>query len=200
MINKIKEYCEKDINSIIEIGSAHGHDADYLAKEFKVNPKNVHIFEPRKNAYNNIKKQYPQYNTYNIAVSNFSGSDVEFFVDSINGEISSLLYREINKEIYEGGETIFVEVETFKNFCKKNNIEEMDLVKIDTEGCTFEVLSGFEDLVDKVKVFHLESENIHFWKNQKLTNDVLSLIPNFELKYSTDFDQTDLILVNKYLK
>ena len=36
MIEKINQYYKKPIFSIIEIGSAHGKDADYLAKTFNV--------------------------------------------------------------------------------------------------------------------------------------------------------------------
>ena len=36
-----------------------------------------------------------------------------------------------------------------------------------------------------------------FWKNQKLTKDILNLMPNFNLVFSTDGEQKDLILINK---
>jgi len=197
MIEIIKNYYTKPINSIIEIGSAHGKDADYLAKTFNINNNNVHIFEPRPEAFAFIKSQYPQYKIYNIALSNFTNSNVRFNVDCQSGEMSSLLYRERNRELYDHGHTLYVNVDTFKNFSDKNNIDSMDLVKIDTEGCTYEVLCGFEEYVNKVKVFHLECENIEFWSNQKFTKDVLEMLSNFELVFTSSNEQEDLILINK---
>ena len=197
MIEKINQYYKKPIFSIIEIGSAHGKDADYLAKTFNVDSNNVHIFEPRPDACALIKSQYPQYKIYEIAVSNFSNSKVKFNVDCQSGEMSSLLYRERNRDLYDYGHTLYVNVDKFKNICDKNNINSIDLVKIDTEGCTYEVLCGFEEIINKVKVFHLECENIEFWKDQRFTKDVLGLLKDFQLVFTTNNEQDDLILINK---
>lgn len=194
MIEKIKEHFSGPINSIIEIGSAHGKDADYLCKTFSVDPKNVHIIEPRPDAYNFIKEQYPQYNVYQLALSNYSAKNVSFNIDGISGEISSLRERQGEENFYV--DKISVTVDTFKQFCSKNKITSMDLVKIDVEGCTYEVLQGFGDLIHKVAVFHLECETVLFWKDQKLKSDILNLLPNFTLVFNTEHVQEDLILIN----
>lgn len=196
-VEKIKEFFQGKIESIVEIGSADGIDADYLAKEYQVDPKSVHIIEPRPNAANEILSRYSQYNVHCLAISNYNSDLVKFNVRSAGGEEgSSLLARHNDPDFYD--KEINVKVRTFETFAIENKIKSVDLVKIDVEGCTYEVIQGFGPLIDAVKVFHLEVENTTCWSDQKLKEDILPLFSNlFEIVYSPGTYQEDLILINK---
>lgn len=197
-VEKIPQYFKGKINSVLEIGSADGDDAHYLAQHYGVNPDQVHIVEPRPNAAISISQKYPAYKVYEVAISNYNADSIDFNLAE-DQEISSLLPRSRDNELYTS--SIKVKVRTFKQLAKESEINSFDLVKIDTEGCTFEVLQGFEDLLSKVKVFHLEVEKIDFWKNQKLKDEIVNLLSaNFDIVYSSNLDQEDLILVNKNWK
>lgn len=191
----VKNFTGK-IESVLEIGSADGDDANFLAEEYGVDPTNVHIVEPRPNAVQFIKSKYPNYNVYEVAISNYDQDSVSFNLAE-DEEISSLLSRSRDNHLYVN--SIQVRVMKFSSLAKERNIDSFDLVKIDTEGCTFEVLQGFEDLINKVKVFHIEVEKTDFWKNQKLKNEVLSLLTGFTIVYSNELEQEDIILVNNSL-
>ena len=191
----VKNFTGK-IESVLEIGSADGDDANFLAEEYGVDPKNVHIVEPRPNAVQFIKSKYPNYNVYEVAISNYDQDSVSFNLAE-DEEISSLLSRSRDNHLYVN--SIQVRVMKFSSLAKERNIDSFDLVKIDTEGCTIEVLQGFEDLINKVKVFHIEVEKTDFWKNQKLKNEVLSLLTGFTIVYSNELEQEDIVLVNNSL-
>jgi len=194
---KIVDLIQMPINSILEVGSADGIDANYLACQYNIEPRNVHIVEARPDAAKKISEKYPDYVTHNVAISNYNSESSEFYVRDIGlEEGSSLRLRENDESFY--AKLISVKVRTIESLANENNIEAFDLIKIDTEGCAFEAVQGLGKLLDKVKAIHIEVENVNFWKGQKRKDDVLSLFPkNFELIYSSGGDQEDLLLINQ---
>ena len=61
-------------------------------------------------------------------------------------------------------------------------LDEIDLVKIDVEGATYEVLESFGSDINKLKFIHLEAEYVQFWQNQKLYSDVSNLLLGYGFK------------------
>lgn len=198
-VEKILHFFAGEIESVVEIGSADGIDADYLAKAYKVDPRKVHIIEPRPEAVCTIKLDYPYYNVYDLALSNYDGEAVPFNIRPAGMEEgSSLLLRHNEPDFYVN--SINVKVRKFETFIQENSISSFDLIKVDVEGCAYEVIQGFGELINNVKIFHIEVENVVCWENQRLRTDVLSLFPsNFELVYSPGEYQEDLILINRNL-
>ena len=54
--------------------------------------------------------------------------------------------------------------------------DEYDLVKIDVEGLTYEVLESFGDNLRKIKMIHTEAEYSEVWEGQKLYSDLCDLL------------------------
>lgn len=171
-----------DINftTIIEVGSRDGKDADELKKAFDINNINVHIIEPNPICVENIKKDYHNYNTHEVAFSDRNGiaefnqintDDVE-----ING-VSSLLYREKYELPFLNLNKIIVKTQTAADFFNKHSIKDC-IVKIDVEGFTYQVLHGFGEHLKKVKALHIETEGEIVWENQKTSHDVFHLLNN----------------------
>lgn len=52
-------------------------------------------------------------------------------------------------------------------FCKENG-GYPNVVKIDIEGCSLEVLTSFGEYISGVDIFHIESEKIQYFKDQHL--------------------------------
>ena len=52
----------------------------------------------------------------------------------------------------------------------------LEIIKIDAEGCTLEVLRGMGSLLDTVSVMHLETESREYFKGQHLHGDVVDFI------------------------
>ncbi len=178
----IKEWCDIiDMHNtftpriIMEIGSMDGADADEIAKRYNV--EEVHIVEAHKEFAANIRAYYPDYNIYPVAASNVTEDGLFHAVisSSNNKGVSSLLERdELLFPSYEtdGFEPQEVNVMRMDCLCDAAGIEEIDMLKIDVEGLTYEVLTGFGELLWFVKSLHIEAEHTQVWKNQKLYSDI----------------------------
>jgi FkbM family methyltransferase len=181
MINKYVEIL-KDLNFnptvILEIGSRDGHDAHYFKEQFNIENKDVYIVEPNPLMVTTIKEQYPNYTVFDVAISSTEGTAE--FNQVIGGGmnpigVSSLLIRTDN--FYDRFETNKITVKTVKGSSILDSInKDIDICKIDVEGLTYEVLESFGESINKIKSFHLETEHVMLWENQKLHNDVCELM------------------------
>jgi FkbM family methyltransferase len=172
-----KEYIDSPSPTVFDIGSRDGDDAHFMAES--LGASNVYIFECHPTCFYRIKNKYPQYNNIKIAVSNFTGestfnsvmtNDIELGVSSLKDRYDDWYkVRDVNK--------ITVNVDTMKNLIDKHNIElPIDLVKIDVEGCSYEVLEGFGEYLQQVKMIHVEVEEYQIWEEQKLASDVSTIL------------------------
>jgi len=109
----------------------------------------IYAFEPVVSLYKSLVDNFDTENmhTYNIALSNFQGSETFYFYPKDTGK-SGFYDREILRTMCKlQPEEITVEVDTLDIFCEKNNITHIDFLKIDTEGEEFRVLSGAYNLL-----------------------------------------------------
>lgn len=164
--------------NIVEIGSMNGKDAWDLEQRY--NTTNVIIVEAHPVFYESIKKDYPDFSVYQFAASDMDGS-VEFnavLEDSANLGISSMLDRDDNWPSYgvTGFDKITVPCKRMDTFMEEIGLSEIDVLKIDVEGNSYEVLVGFGERLKDVKTIHLENEHVEVWKNQKLYRDCEDLL------------------------
>ena len=120
-----------ECNTLLEIGSLHGKNANQLKNELKI--KKVYIFEANPYSYEIIRKRYPQHNLYNYAMGN-KNQKVKFNAVLIdNPGVSSVLNR---PDGYYKDKVNIVEVDMLRGdkFITENNIGIIDLCKIDVEG------------------------------------------------------------------
>jgi len=155
------------VNTIMEIGSMDGADAAYLAEHFK--PDTTIIIEAHPEFAVEIAKQYDEYDVYSFVAGN-RNTDVIFNAvskESHNLGMSSMLERE---DKYPSHETEYMPIEVqsmrMDEFCSLNGIDEIDVLKIDVEGNSYEVLEGFGDMLWNVKCIHIECEHESVWKDQ----------------------------------
>jgi len=177
--------------SILEIGSRDGVDADILASYFEINPKNVFIVEPHPKHINIIKEWFPKANLYPYAISPEYGMVKFDAVENNSWDVcgqSSMLPRHENHP-QEGENWIQVASITGKMLLGEIGLPEIDLIKIDVEGYTYEVLQSFGDDLKRLKFLHLEMENHEFWKGQKLYPEVASYLVKmgFEEVYNEQY-------------
>jgi FkbM family methyltransferase len=199
-----RKYFSEKASVIFDIGSRDGDDAAFLSKS--LNTDKVYIFECHPECFKNINNKYPHFNNINVAISNFCGRSNFNALYTNLGEMGISSLRNRNDDYYTSRDTRTVEVEvsTIKNMIEKYNIDcEIDLCKVDVEGCTYEVLEGFEEKIDMVKMFHLEVEEIEIWNGQKVADDIVDFMKNknFDLVLSKRFAQSslDLVWINKKL-
>lgn len=183
--------------SILEIGSRDGDDAELLRSYIlpTPDPDIIYIVEPHPESFRKIIHKYPRANAYNLAVSNvpgvfdFNAIPSSIYPSSVVGT-SSLLKR--NKNLNPSG-TIFPErwiktlAVTGRTILQLINRSEIDLVKIDVEGLTYEVLLSFGGDLRLLKALHLEVEipPLTIWEGQRHYADVQAIMKwyKFEEKY-----------------
>lgn len=201
LVNAYNSHFGNKANTILEIGSRDGHDAYYLSLKF--NADNVYTFEANPSSYKIISLNYPQFNNICGAVSNFSGEASFNAVQSSNwDEVGTSSLRDRTDTWYSGkAQKITVSVDTMKNYIEMYNIPTpFDIVKIDVEGCSYEVLEGFDQYLEQIKVMHIENETYQYWQGQKLAKDVGKMLSlrGFFKEYEENFgtNSVDEVWIN----
>ena len=165
-----KNYHQKAINRIlislnlkkvIDIGA---HKGEFLENIISINKKmKVYSFEPQSKIFTNLQNSFITKKNifiYNLAISNVNKKQKlniniktststfsNYNESSYWKKIKDFLIAGLNKSSIVNSE--LVQSITLDKFCKKNNIKKIDLLKIDTEGHEFEVLSGATNLLKK---------------------------------------------------
>lgn len=144
------ELC-KNSQNIIDVGANTGIYS-LIAKSVN-NKANVYAFEPVKRVFkkleeNNILNNF-DIQSYEFALSNYDGEAVIF--DQNTEHTYSVA---VNKNLTEIGESVIeTKIKTIKlsSFIEQNNIQNVDLIKIDVETHEAEVLEGFGNYLEKYK-------------------------------------------------
>lgn len=199
----IKQHSSLKPKNIFEIGANMAQDAEVLRKEFNLDPADVWVFEPHPQLFEYIKQNY-RFHAYDYAVLDRQGTTSINFIDinkNSNSGISSVRrHTAVPKNHFKVAD---VECVRMDDFIKKHKIHSIDFLKLDVEGCNYEVLDGFGDKLNLVKSIHIEAEHIESWEGEKLWNDIRSkLEPHFELVYfQRYYTQSDSFWINKkYLR
>lgn len=188
--------------TFLEIGSRDGHDTKEVADFFRLDPKDCYIIEAHPILFERIKETYPEFNTYHLAASNVKG-EVEFnAVLPENGENPVGTSSILDCVAYNFSHNkVKVDCDTMSNFLDIINLDIPDLIKIDVEGFTYEVLQGFGDKLKELNAIQLETEKSVMWKDQKIHDDILKLMKEngFLLysRYDAWDNQYDCLFINQ---
>ena len=146
----------------------------------------MHCFEPSNESCKILENKYKQKVNITInhkAVSDFSGSAV-LNVNAFNETNSLLESATINESINEltkKQSSEEVQVIRLQDYCLQHCINEIDLIKIDTQGNSYNVLLGMEPLLKekKVKYLYVEAEFVEIYKNEKLFSEIEILMREY---------------------
>jgi len=145
----LQKYSSKEIVIVFDVGAHDGEWFKLFHKEYGLKKK-CYSFEPSQTSYlelNKIKVDlfYPQ----KIALGN--KKEVVFLYSKNNGDSGAQITTTENK-----GEA--VNITTLDIFCKENFIDEIDLLKLDTEGYELKILGGAENMIlkNKIKIIQFE--------------------------------------------
>jgi FkbM family methyltransferase len=166
------------INVIFDVGCRQ--DSEYINFNGE-----VHYFDPindfienLKNQKNANKKSY--FNNFGLGNENsefYYYPKYESFYDRIN---SCGISDDSNK--------ILLHIQKGKDYVISKNIEAIDFLKIDTEGFELNVLTGFDDYLENVKIIQFEYGGTFLDNNTKLL-DVINYLENkgfYKFSYLTN--------------
>jgi FkbM family methyltransferase len=166
VITNYRKYFGAKAPLIMDIGTRDGDDAFYLYRELQgskviavdANPKCVEL----------VRNKYPWIHLYECAVTDKDGQTTFTQVNSDQIEIlgtSSIFNKETSinpPPSYYEGITTEITVSTSRAdtlLIKTEDNGIIDVVKVDTEGYSWQVLQGFGDRLNDVRLFHLETES-----------------------------------------
>lgn len=191
LLSFYKQYLEGTKPVILDIGANNGQTIDFFMRVCD-NDAIIHSFEPNKKLYEKLVKRYSDKDNihiYNIGISNATGKllfnesvmDTTSTFEELNMNSSYLKQKskilgvspdEIIKDSYE------VDVITLQNFIVSNNIDKIDVLKIDTEGHEYKCLQGLFDSLPSynIGIIQLEQHHDDMYTNNTSEKDIMHLL------------------------
>ena len=200
---RIASYLKNKINKIDVLFDVGSHMGTYTDIVLKVYPDcKSFLFEPQSKIFKKIEQKYS--NIENIDVFNLAISDTEKKQNlNLNNHdlTASLLdfdpksnYLKFKAKLYQTDinnmnyGTELVQTITLDKFIIDNNLEKIDLLKIDTEGNEFNVLKGLEKKINIVNNILIEIHHRELFLNYNPEKIHQYLIDNgFKLKKKFKF-------------
>lgn len=158
--------------NLLEVGANLGQDSAFLAHKLLIAAENVYCFEPILEYSTYIKDAYG-FNIISKAVSDSSCTKDLYLPDvpSRNlGSASLFLHKTNSKLVRE------VSVTRLDDWMHYSQITEIDILKIDVEGSSFEVLKSLGKKIKSVKIIQLETESVPIWSQTKVEQDIFQFL------------------------
>ena len=129
-------------------------------KCYKTNSKII-SFEPLPFVFTKLRENLSHFSDRTILVNKGVGSKSEII--SINYNRNASVYASFSDEVndisyLDNNEKLDIEVITIDDYCKENNIQDIDFIKVDTEGFEKEVFDGAIQTFKKIKPKFIQIE------------------------------------------
>lgn len=161
---------------VIDLG---GYLGEWTEKIYKKYSCNVYTFEPVKNYYNNILEKFK--NDDKVKVFNLGLSSVNQVVKIRHDNASSSIF-------IENGVEEEIQLIKYCDFIKQNDIETIDLIKINIEGSEYELLNHIieNNLHKKIKNLQIQFHKMFDDSEEKREKirKLLSLTHNLTYDYT----------------
>ena len=174
--NNVLKVLNKYIDSpiIFDVGANTGEYSKFIKT---IIPNSiVYSFEPNIAAFNDLNK-INGISAINQALGDEEGERILYIpTNDEKTEHSSFIEKALfrKKTIAEQK----VKIGTLYGFCKKNGVEKIDFLKIDTEGFEMEVLKGAKSLINNISIIQFEM-NYHFVFRRVFLKDFYDFLPNY---------------------
>lgn len=153
-------HAEKPV--VWEVGSRDGRDGVELASRIYTGDEmwfwsraRVVALEPNPDQAKIIEREFPEVEVIKKAASNQRGEAPFMVYAGDEGAVGSSSLNLRWKEDDLPGHVITVKIDRLDKLITD---EQIDIMKIDVEGHSMEVLEGLGEKIDQVKVFHIETE------------------------------------------
>ena len=155
---------------VFDIGAHYGETIRLFLNKLKI--QKIYSFEPSPYNFQVLKKNISKYQPNKVEIFNFGlGEKISKKYINQTVESSSSTINKINKDSkylkrklkilnIKDKDTFYhklpIEVSTLDTFIEKKKIQNIDLLKIDTEGYEFNVLKGLSNYSHKIKLIYFE--------------------------------------------
>ena len=207
MYNYIENYIQSKTSPILfELGGHWGEDTERLmnfsrnkkSKIVSVEPdqRNIKVIKSKKELNN-----YPNcdFKLIEGAISNKVGKTKLYLSDGVHKASGNIMtgansirkpkeVLQIHKWI---GFTKTVEVKTFTidYLCKENNVERIDFIWSDIQGCEYDMIKGAKKTINNIGLMLLEYSDVELYEGQKTLDEIFNLLGNnWELVFKTNCD------------
>lgn len=175
IVNNYRQHFGDTAEVIVDAGTRDGHDAAYLQEQ--LNATRVIAIDANPLAILRTRAEYPQFEIIETALSDYIG-EASFDQIVSNREDFAGSSSLTKAQDFPGTlrNTITVKVTIMAELCNRLNLDRMDVVKVDLEGYTYEFLIGLGELINKVKLFHLETETFNRHEGHHNNKEVMALM------------------------
>ena len=209
---KILSLFKKKFNyplTLIDVGAHHGETIKIFKNNFEI--KKIYSFEASPINFKILQKNFSN-NFINVEIYNYglgesvSDSYINQTLESSSSTINPIndnsryLNRKLkvlnikNKNLFI--KKIPIQIITLDKFIDEKNINNIDILKIDTEGFEFNVLRGLKSNYTKIKIIYFEHhyddmivKNYKFGQIKKLLNDYgFKLIKKNKMLFRKSFE------------
>lgn len=158
---KLKKYINNS-SVVFDIGANTGLFTEEILSLY---PKaKLHLFEPVTEYFLQSLNKFQ--NNKNVTINNYALADkkdiVEMWVDRENLGWNTM----VSKKRTYGMRSTNVPMDTLDNYCSKNKIDKIDLIKIDVEGAEYRVIEGMKKTIKKLHKKPLLFVEVGWGKNQ----------------------------------
>ena len=174
----------KNVNILIDVGAHHGDTINEFLSIFSI--KKIYAFEPSKKNFDKLKKEVKKINKkkfVEIAIYPFGlgkKNDVLVLNEITDGVSNTFNNLNINSKYFKKkklittlfgikkfiNERVPTKIIPLKEFMIQEKINQVDLIKIDTEGFEYNTLLGLGDYIKKMKFILFE----HHYDNMIIKN------------------------------
>ncbi|BDD05020.1 FkbM family methyltransferase [Aureibacter tunicatorum] len=181
---------------IFDVGANEGKYIQMLQEYIDFD--SLHAFEPHPDTFQRLKNQIKGDNIsfHNMGMSDHKGMLTLFDIGDKEGTPKASLFKEVVANHSENSSRTVNEIDislsTLDEYCDENGIEQIDFLKVDTEGHELSVLIGAKQMIDsgRINVIQFEFDQMNtvskvFFKDfyELLENyDVYRLMPDSMLK------------------
>jgi FkbM family methyltransferase len=160
------ESIKNDIDVIFDVGCRSN-------SLFTSMDKIVHYFDPVESFINDLSKQS---NNNKISIFNNFGlgnkNEEKYYYPSVE----SFNSREISVPKLNYNNKVKLQIRKGIDYIEEKNIENIDFLKIDTEGYDFEVIKGFGEAIKNIQIIQFEYGGTSLDENGFKLNDIIKYL------------------------